>query len=96
MITHIATAATEQSSATEQVNQNIEQINRLVGESAVGAQQSAKACQDLSGLALDLQKMVSNFQLDAGSSSAQISTSIGPPLSEAESVAQARAFSAGA
>jgi methyl-accepting chemotaxis protein len=64
MITHIATAATEQSSATEQVNGNVEQISKLVKESAVGAQQSAKACQDLSGLALDLQTMVSRFKLD--------------------------------
>jgi len=63
MITHIATAATEQSSATEEINNNMEQIARLVKESSEGAQQSAKACQDLSGLALDLQKMVSNFRL---------------------------------
>ncbi|MBZ5706002.1 MAG: methyl-accepting chemotaxis protein [Acidobacteriia bacterium] len=63
MITHIATAATEQSSASEQVNNNMDQIAKLVKESAVGAQQSAKACQDLSGLALDLQKMVGNFKL---------------------------------
>jgi methyl-accepting chemotaxis protein len=63
MITHIATAATQQSSATEQVNQNMDQIARLVQESSVGSQQSAKACQDLSGLALDLQKMVGGFQL---------------------------------
>jgi len=65
MITHIATAATEQSSASEQVNGNMDQIARLIKESAVGAQQSAKACQDLSGLALDLQKMVGSFRLDA-------------------------------
>ncbi|HTW57890.1 MAG TPA: methyl-accepting chemotaxis protein [Terriglobales bacterium] len=65
MITHIATAATEQSSASDQVNQNVEQIKRLVSESAVGAQESAKACQELSGLALDLQKMVSNFRLES-------------------------------
>jgi len=63
MITHIATAATEQSSASEQVNNNMDQIAKLVKESADGAQQSAKACQDLSGLALDLQKMVGNFKL---------------------------------
>ena len=64
MITHIATAAIEQSSASEQVNQSMDQIARLVAESADGAQQSAKACQDLSGLALELQKMVGNFQLE--------------------------------
>ena len=66
MITHIATAATEQSSASEEINTNMEQIAKLVKESAVGAQQSAKACQDLSGLALDLQKMVGNFQVGNG------------------------------
>src|SRR5689334_976875 len=60
MITHIATAATEQSSASSEINNNMDQIAKLVKESAVGAQQSAKACQDLSGLALDLQKMVGN------------------------------------
>ena len=63
MITHIATAATEQSSASEEVNNNMEMIAKLVKESADGAQQSAKACQDLSGLALDLQQTVSNFRL---------------------------------
>ncbi len=63
MVTYIATAATEQSSASEQVNQNMDQITRLVGESAAGSQQAAKACHELSGLAFNLQKMVSNFQL---------------------------------
>jgi methyl-accepting chemotaxis protein len=63
MITHIATAATEQSGASEQVNQSMEQIARLNQESAAGSQEAASACQHLSGLALDLQKMVSNFQL---------------------------------
>ena len=63
MITQIATAATQQSSASEEVNTNMDQIAKLVKESADGSQQAAKACQDLSGLALDLQKMVSNFRL---------------------------------
>jgi len=66
MITEIATAATEQSSTTEQVNMNIDQISKLVKESAIGAQQSATACQDLSGLALDLQTMVGKFKLEEG------------------------------
>jgi methyl-accepting chemotaxis protein len=63
MITEIATAATEQSATSEQVNNNVEQISKLVKESALGAQQSATACQDLSGLALDLQAMVGKFNL---------------------------------
>jgi methyl-accepting chemotaxis protein len=64
MIAEIAAAATEQSSATDQVNGNVEQITRLVKESAIGAQQSATACHDLSGLALDLQTMVGKFKLN--------------------------------
>jgi len=42
MITHIATAATEQSGATADVNQSMEQIAQLGKESAVAAQQSAR------------------------------------------------------
>jgi len=42
----------------------MDQIAKLVRESSDGAKQSAQACQDLSGLALDLQKMVGNFKLD--------------------------------
>ncbi len=67
MITHIATAATEQSSASDEINKNMEQIAQLVNSSSSGAQESAKACHDLSGLALDLQKMVGNFKLDSQS-----------------------------
>jgi methyl-accepting chemotaxis protein len=63
MITHIATAATEQSGATAEVNQSMDQIAQLGKESAVAAQQSAKACQDLSELALALQNMVGSFKL---------------------------------
>ncbi len=63
MIVHIATAATQQSSTTEQVSGSMEQIAHLIKESAVGAQQSAKACHDLSGLALDLQETVSRFKV---------------------------------
>jgi methyl-accepting chemotaxis protein len=63
MVTHIATAATEQASATEQVNSNMEQIAKMVHQSSIGAQESARACQDLSNLALDLQQLVGRFKL---------------------------------
>jgi len=66
MITHIATAATEQAAATEQVNGNMEQISKMVQQSAVSAEESAKACQDLSSLAFDLQQVVSKFKVDGG------------------------------
>jgi methyl-accepting chemotaxis protein len=63
MITHIAAAATQQSSATIEINQNMEQMAELVKESAVAAQESAKACHDLSELAMALQNMVGSFKL---------------------------------
>jgi len=65
MVTHIATAATEQSAATGEVNANLEQIAKITAETAEGAQQSAKACHDLSSLALDLQNLVGQFKLSA-------------------------------
>src|SRR5262249_21374669 len=46
MITHIATAATQQSSATEEINANVNEIATITREAAQGAQQSAKACED--------------------------------------------------
>jgi methyl-accepting chemotaxis protein len=64
MITHIATAATQQSAATEQVNTNMDQIAKMGEQSAIGANESAKACQDLSNLALDLQQVVEKFKVD--------------------------------
>jgi len=63
MITHIAAAATQQSGATAEINQNMDQISHLVKGSAGAAQQSAKACQELSELAMALQNMVGSFKL---------------------------------
>lgn len=76
MISEIATAATEQSSTTDQVNGNVDQISRLVKESAIGAQQSATACHDLSVLALDLQAMVGKFKLGRGEHAAKAQDSL--------------------
>jgi methyl-accepting chemotaxis protein len=93
MITEIATAATEQSSTTEQVNGNVDQISRLVKESAIGAQQSATACHDLSGLALDLQTMVGKFKLEDGFgvSKARVTSEKG----RSSAAARPKAFAAG-
>jgi methyl-accepting chemotaxis protein len=63
MVTHIATSALQQSSATDQVNGNMDQINKLVSEAAAGSQEAAKACEELSSLAVDLQRLVGRFQL---------------------------------
>jgi methyl-accepting chemotaxis protein len=64
MVTQIASAATEQSAATEEINASIAQIAKITSGSSESAQESAKACHELSTLALDLKNLVSQFKLD--------------------------------
>ncbi len=63
MVTHIATAATQQSAASEEINGNIEQIAKITAASAASSQQTANALQDLSALASNLQRLVGQFRL---------------------------------
>jgi len=63
MVTQIATAATQQSAATEQINSNIVQIAHIATANLAGAQQSAGTLQDLSGLAAKLHRSVGHFRL---------------------------------
>jgi methyl-accepting chemotaxis protein len=65
MISTIATAATEQSATTEQINSNVSQISSSTQESSTAAEQTSKACADLSSLAFDLQNLVSQFRLES-------------------------------
>ena len=71
MIAQIATAATQQTSTTELINSNVEQIARITHQSADGAEQAAKACEDLSTLALSLQQLVARFNLGQGDAKSQ-------------------------
>jgi methyl-accepting chemotaxis protein len=64
MIHHIAAAAIQQATVTEEITNTMQQIALLIKESALGTQQSAKACEYLSALAFDLQKLVGNFNLE--------------------------------
>jgi len=66
MVTQIATAATEQSATTEQINNNIEEIARIASSTEAGVQQTAGALQDLSSLAMNLQRLVGQFRLSDG------------------------------
>jgi methyl-accepting chemotaxis protein len=59
----IATAATEQASATEEVSRNVVQISTLAQDSADAAEQAATSCGDLSNLASELRTTVSQFKL---------------------------------
>ena len=78
MISQIATAATEQASATVQVKANMEQIAGLVKKSTDGAQNSAQACGDLSSLASDLTDIIRGFKLGDVSNQARRTVSRSP------------------
>jgi methyl-accepting chemotaxis protein len=69
MIAHIATAATEQSAATEQINGSIDQIARITTATAEATRQTNEALEDLSSLAENLQKLVRQFRLRTGGQS---------------------------
>src|SRR5208283_5517343 len=66
LISHIATAAVQQASASEQISASVSQISSSTQESSTMADQMAKACQDISGLAFEQQELVSNFKLGDG------------------------------
>ncbi|MFZ1683081.1 MAG: methyl-accepting chemotaxis protein [Candidatus Zixiibacteriota bacterium] len=63
MIQQMATAAEEQSVASEQIAKNVEHISGITKETATGAEQSAAAAEELSRQADGLQVMVSKFRL---------------------------------
>jgi methyl-accepting chemotaxis protein len=63
MVAQIASSATQQASATEQVTTSMSQINDLAIESAEGSQLSARSCEQLFDLALGLQNMVARFDV---------------------------------
>jgi methyl-accepting chemotaxis protein len=63
MIAHIATAATEQSAASEQINSSVDKIAKSAGTSARAHQQTAETLEDLSSLAQTLKKIVGQFRL---------------------------------
>lgn len=62
-IMHIASAATQQSAATDEINSSMSQIAELMAESTSGAQQAAQACHELSDLAIALQRIVTTFKI---------------------------------
>jgi methyl-accepting chemotaxis protein len=62
IITQVAAASEEQSSASEQISKNIEMINNVTQESAAGISQIAKASEDLNRLTVNLQELISRFK----------------------------------
>jgi methyl-accepting chemotaxis protein len=63
MIAHIATAATEQSAASEEINSSVDKIAKSTAISARSHQQTAETLDDLSSLAQNLKQIVSQFRL---------------------------------
>jgi methyl-accepting chemotaxis protein len=63
MVAQIASSATQQAAAAEQVTVSMNQISELAIESADGSQLSAQACEHLFDLALGLQNMVARFDV---------------------------------
>jgi methyl-accepting chemotaxis protein len=69
-IAMIATATTEQSSATAGLTENIHSIATEVGGTAEQVDQTVMACAELAKLAAGLQQVVDTFQLPAESRTA--------------------------
>src|SRR5271169_6781810 len=66
MVKQIATAATQQAAATQEIDNNVDQIARIAASTESGAQQTADALQDFAGFALNLQQLVGQFRLSDG------------------------------
>ena len=62
MVNQIAAAAAEQTATTDEVNMNVNEIARISNESASGARQSAKSCEALGDLAMELNALISKFR----------------------------------
>ena len=63
MVTQIAAASEQQSSASEQISKNVEGISTVTGESAHGTQQIARTAEDLNKLTENLQRLISGFKV---------------------------------
>ena len=64
IVTQVAAASEEQSSAAEQISKNIESISSVTQQSASGIQQIAHASEDLNRLTLNLQELIAQFKVD--------------------------------
>jgi methyl-accepting chemotaxis protein len=66
----IATAATQQTSASGEISKSAGQISQLAMESAQGAEEAVEALKNLAALAGDLDEMIRQFQLEDSRQSA--------------------------
>jgi methyl-accepting chemotaxis protein len=66
MISLIATAATEQTAASQEISESAGQISRLADENALAADETASASHNLTELANNLDSMIRQFNIDDG------------------------------
>jgi methyl-accepting chemotaxis protein len=65
MVNHIATAATQQLNATQNMSRSTEAIAEIAAVAATGSLEATSALEDLANLAADIQRQVGNFRLDS-------------------------------
>ena len=65
----IATAATEQTSASGEISESAGQISQLSNETAQGAEEAVEALKNLASLASDLDGMIRQFRLESDNQS---------------------------
>ena len=63
-VMQVATAAEEQSATSIQISKNVEGINDITQQSAVGIQQIAQTAEQLRKLMVNLQQLLRNFTLN--------------------------------
>lgn len=71
MVSQVAAASEQQSTAAEQISRNIEGISSVSSESAAGTQQIANAANDLNRLTENLRVLISRFRI-SGSGAALV------------------------
>ena len=62
MSTHIASAAEEQSSVSQEMHQNVSSISEMADKTSQGASENLSASQELARLAEHMQKLVGRFK----------------------------------
>ena len=72
IVSQVAAASEEQSSASEQISKNIESISSVTRESTAGIQQIARAAEDLNHLTNNLETIIAKFKISKEIDSKQL------------------------
>ena len=64
VVGQVATVTEEQSSAAEQIDNNMQSINNVINENTTGLQQIARSAEDLTGLTNNLEKLIAHFKIE--------------------------------